>query len=96
MMGRLLYMIPFFGMATASYFIWTADIRSAVIIAGLALTQSLICFVYLILQIIASGTNGTLEVEVELWDALMPVIFLTLSASTFLLITIQLAEAFAL
>tara|TARA_R100000900_G_scaffold29652_1_gene23531 strand:+ start:344 stop:634 length:291 start_codon:yes stop_codon:yes gene_type:complete len=96
MIGRLLYMIPFFGMVTASYFIWTADIRSAVILAGLALTQSLICFVYLMLQIIASGTNGTLEVEVELRDALIPVIFLTLSASTFLLITTQLAEAFAL
>jgi len=96
MMGRLLYMIPFFGMVTAFYFVWTADIRAAVIMAGLALTQSLICFIYLILQIINSGTNGTLEVEVELWDALMPVIFLTLSASTFLLITTQIAEAFAL
>jgi len=44
----------------------------------------------------ANGMNGTLEVEVELWDALMPVIFLMLSSITFLLITTQLAEAFAL
>ena len=96
MMGRLLYMIPFFGMLISSYFIWTADIRAAVIMAGLSLTQSLICFLYLVLQIMANGTNGTLEVEVELWDALMPVIFLMLSSTTFLLITTQLAEAFAL
>jgi len=96
MMGRLLYMIPFFGMGIGAYFMWTADVRAAVILAGLALTQSLICFIYLVLQITANGINGTLEVEVELWDALMPVIFLTLSASTFLLITTQIAEAFAL
>ena len=60
-------------------------IRAAVILAGLALTQSLICFLYLILQIMANGTNGTLGVEVELWDALMPVIFLMLSSIIFLL-----------
>ena len=96
MLGRLLYMIPFFGMGIGAYFMWTADIRAAVILAGLALTQSLICFIYLVLQIMTNGMNGTLEVEVELWDALMPVIFLMLSSVTFLLITTQLAEAFAL
>tara|TARA_R100000008_G_scaffold52748_1_gene31945 strand:+ start:1906 stop:2175 length:270 start_codon:yes stop_codon:yes gene_type:complete len=89
-------MIPFFGMIIGSYFMWTADIRAALIMAGLALTQSLICFFYLVLQIMANGTNGTLEVEVELWDALMPVIFLMLSSITFLLITTQLAETFVL
>ena len=96
MLGRLLYMIPFFGMGIGAYFMWTADVRAAVILAGLALTQSLICFIYLVLQMMANGMNGTLEVEVELWDALMPVIFLMLSSTTFLLITTQLAEAFAL
>ncbi len=96
MISRLLYMIPFFGMIIGSYFMWTADIRAALIMAGLALTQSLICFFYLVLQIMANGTNGTLEVEVELWDALMPVIFLMLSSITFLLITTQLAETFVL
>lgn len=96
MIGRLLYMIPFFGMVIGAYFMWTADIRAAVLLSGLALTQSLICFLYLVIQIMANGTNGTLEVEVELGDALMPVIFLMLSAITFLLITYQIAEAFAL
>jgi len=96
MLGRLLYMIPFFGMGIGAYFMWTADVRAAVILAGLALTQSLICFIYLVLQMMANGMNGTLEVEVELWDALMPVIFLMLSSTIFLLITTQLAEAFAL
>ena len=96
MIGRLLYMIHFFGMVTGAYFMWTADIRAAVLLSGLALTQSLICFLYLVLQIMANGTNGTLEVEVELGDALMPIIFLMLSAITFLLITYQIAEAFAL
>ena len=62
MLSRLLYMIPFFGMVIGSFFIWTADIRAALIMAGLALTQSLICFLYLILQIMANGTYGTLEV----------------------------------
>jgi len=96
MIGRLLYMIPFFGMFIGAYFMWTPDIRAAILLAGLALTQSIICFLYLIVQIMANGTNGTLEVEVELGDALMPVIFLMLSSITFLLITTQLAEAFAL
>ena len=49
-MGRLLYMIPFFGMFIGAYFMWTADIKAAIIIAGLGLTQSLICFIYLIIQ----------------------------------------------
>ena len=96
MLSRLLYMIPFFGMVIGSFFIWTADIRAALIMAGLALTQSLICFLYHILQIMANGTNGTLEVEVELWDALMPVILLMLSSIIFLLLTSQLTQAFSL
>ena len=94
MLSRLLYMIPFFGMVIGSYFIWTADIRAAIIMAGLALTQSLICFTYLILQIANNGTEGTLEVEVQLWDALMPIIFLMLSSTIFLLLTTQFAETF--
>ena len=96
MLSRLLYMIPFIGMVVGSYFIWSADIKVAILMAGLALTQSLICFAYLVFQIMLNGTEGTLEVEVQLWDALMPVIFLMLSSVTFLLITTQLAEAFAL
>ena len=96
MISRLLYMIPFFGMVIGAYFMWTADIRAALIMAGLALTQSLICFFYLVLQIMANGTNGTLVVEVELWDALMPVIFLMLSSIIYFLITLQITEAFAL
>ena len=62
--------------------------------AGLALTQSLICFAYLVFQIMLNGTEGTLEVEVQLWDALMPVIFLMLSSTIFLLLTTQFAETF--
>ena len=94
MLSRLLYMIPFFGMVIGSYFIWTADIRAAIIMAGVALTQRLICFAYLILQIVNNGTDGTLEVEVQLWDALMPIIFLMLSSTIFLLLTTQFAETF--
>ena len=87
-------MIPFFGMVIGSYFIWTADIRAAIIMAGLALTQSLICFTYIILQIANNGKEGTLEVEVQLWDALMPIIFIMLSSTIFLLLTTQFAETF--
>ena len=94
MIGRLLYMIPFFGMVIGAYFMWSADIRGALLLAGLALTQSIICLLYVILNIISNGTDGVLELEVQLWDALMPVIFLMLSSSTFLLITLQIIKDF--
>ena len=89
MLSRLLYMIPFFGMIIGAYFMWSADIRAVLIMSGLALTQSLICFSFLVSQIAVNGTDGTLEVEVELWDALMPVVFLMLSSIIFLLLTLQ-------
>ena len=94
MIGRLLYMIPFFGMVIGAYFMWSADIRGALLLAGLALTQSTVCLLYVILNIISNGTDGVLELEVQLWDALMPVIFLMLSSSTFLLITLQIIKDF--
>ena len=94
MLGRLLYMIPFFGMAAGVYFIWTADIRGALLLAGLALTQSLICLLYVVLNIIVHGHDGILEVEVQLRDALMPAIFLILSSSSFLILTLQIAKDF--
>jgi hypothetical protein len=87
-------MIPFFGMVIGAYFMWSADIRGALLLAGLALTQSIICLLYVILNIISNGTDGVLELEVQLWDALMPVIFLMLSSSTFLLITLQIIKDF--
>jgi len=94
MLGRLLYMIPFFGMVVGIYFIWTADIRGALLLSGLALTQSLICLLYVVLNIIAHGHDGVLEVEVELKDALMPAIFLILSSSIFLILTLQITKDF--
>ena len=94
MISRLLYMIPFFGMVIGAYFMWSADIRGALLLAGLALTQSTVCLLYVILNIISNGTDGVLELEVQLWDALMPVIFLILSSSTFLLITLQILKDF--
>jgi len=96
MLGRLLYMLPFFGMATAIYFIWTADIRAAVLLGGLALTQALICLLYLVVQIIYNGVEGVLEVEVNLSDALVPITFLCLSSSIFLLLSQQIAQEFYL
>tara|TARA_R100000482_G_C5034265_1_gene105467 strand:- start:61 stop:330 length:270 start_codon:yes stop_codon:yes gene_type:complete len=87
-------MIPFFGMVAGVYFIWTADIRGALLLAGLALTQSLICLLYVVLNIIAHGHDGILEVEVQLRDALMPAIFLILSSSSFLILTLQIAKDF--
>ncbi len=89
MLSRLLYMIPFIGMIIAGYFLWTADIRGALLLAGLSLTQSIICLGYILAQISVVGTRGTLEVEVELWDALMPVIFLLLSATSYLLVVTE-------
>ena len=94
MISRLLYMIPFFGMVIGAYFMWSADIRGALLLAGLALTQSTVCLLYVILNIISNGTDGVLELEVQLWDALMPIIFLMLSSTIFLLLTTQFAETF--
>ena len=89
MISRLLYMIPFFGMVIGAYFMWSADIRGALLLAGLSLTQSIICLGYILAQISVVGTRGTLEVEVELWDALMPVIFLLLSATSYVLVVTE-------
>ena len=86
MIGNLLYMIPFFGMFVGTYFIYTEDMAAGYIMSVLALTQSLICLAYILKQILLAGTDGRLEMEVQLWDALMPVIFLVLSAISFLLI----------
>jgi len=43
-----------------------------------------------------NSVTTSLEVEVKLWDALMPVIFLMLSSTIFLLLTYQIAQAFIL
>jgi len=91
MIARLLYMIPFFGMVTGAYFIFSMNMAAAYLVAGFSLTQGIICFLYLILNISEAGIDGTLEVEVQLWDALMPVIFLMVSAtSSLVLITYTL------
>jgi len=92
MVSRLLYMIPFFGIVTAIFFILTADIRGAVILAGLGLLQSLIVFGYTISMMLSHGVDADLELEVKLWDAVVPVIFLTLASSAALLIAIQFSE----
>ena len=85
-------MIPFFGIITAGYFIFTADIRGAVLLAGLGIGQSLIILGYTISTMLSHGVDADLELEVKLWDAIVPVIFLTLASSVALLIAIQFAE----
>ena len=92
MVSRLLYMIPFFGIVTAIFFILTADIRGAVLLAGLGIGQSLIILGYTISMMLSHGVDADLELEVKLWDAIVPVIFLTLASSVALLIAIQFAE----
>tara|TARA_R110001583_G_C5356715_1_gene381128 strand:+ start:125 stop:391 length:267 start_codon:yes stop_codon:yes gene_type:complete len=85
-------MIPFFGIVTAIFFILTADIRGAVLLAGLGIGQSLIILGYTISMMLSHGVDADLELEVKLWDAIVPVVFLTLSSSVALLIAIQFAE----
>jgi len=85
-------MIPFFGIVTAIFFILTADIRGAVLLAGLGIGQSLIILGYTISMMLSHGVDADLELEVKLWDAIVPVIFLTLASSVALLIAIQFAE----
>ena len=85
-------MIPFFGIVTAIFFILTADIRGAVILAGLGVGQSLIILGYTISMMLSHGVDADLELEVKLWDAVVPVIFLTLASAISLLIAIQFSE----
>ena len=87
-MSRLLYMIPFIGIFIGIYFLITLDMAYALLIAGLALTQSILCLVYLIWNILLAGIDGILEVEVKLWDALFPVVFLLISTTSFLYATL--------
>ena len=60
----------------------------ALLISGLALTQSILCLVYLIWNILLTDIDGVLEVEVKLWDALFPVVFLLICATSFLYATL--------
>ncbi len=92
MIARLLYMIPFFGIITAGYFIFTADIRGAVLLAGLGIGQSLIILGYTVSMMLSHGVDADLELEVKLWDAIVPVVFLTLTSAIALLIAIQFSE----
>tara|TARA_R100001510_G_scaffold7880_1_gene6115 strand:- start:237 stop:542 length:306 start_codon:yes stop_codon:yes gene_type:complete len=84
-LGKLLYMIPFIGMFIGSYYIYSMDIAAIYILAGLSLTQGVICCFYLLMQMFIAGIDGILELEVQLWDALMPVIFLMLSGTSYFL-----------
>ena len=87
-MSRLLYMIPFIGIFIGVYFLITFNMAHALLIAGLALTQSILCLVYLIWNILLTGIDGVLEVEVKLWDVLFPVVFLLICATSFLYATL--------
>jgi len=39
-----------------------------------------------------AGIDGTLEVEVQLWDALMPIVFLLISFTSFLYLTLNILQ----
>jgi len=87
-MGKLLYMIPFIGIPIGIYFLITFNMAHALLIAGLSLTQIILCLTYLIWNILLAGIDGILEVEVKLWDALFPVVFLLISTTSFLYATL--------
>ena len=81
-------MIPFIGIPIGLYFLITLNISYAVLIAGLALTQIIFCLVYIIWNIFLAGVDGVLEVQVKLWDAFFPVVFLLICAVSFLYSTL--------
>tara|TARA_R100000963_G_scaffold32914_1_gene24900 strand:+ start:388 stop:651 length:264 start_codon:yes stop_codon:yes gene_type:complete len=81
-------MIPFIGIPIGIYFLITFNMAHALLISGLALTQSILCLVYLIWNILLTDIDGVLEVEVKLWDALFPVVFLLICATSFLYATL--------
>tara|TARA_R100001369_G_scaffold13811_1_gene28167 strand:+ start:976 stop:1269 length:294 start_codon:yes stop_codon:yes gene_type:complete len=87
-MSRLLYMIPFIGIPIGLYFLITFNMAYAILIAGLALTQIIFCLVYIIWNIFLAGVDGVLEVQVKLWDAFFPVVFLLICAVSFLYSTL--------
>ena len=87
-MSRLLYMIPFIGIPIGLYFLITFNMAYAILIAGLALTQIIFCLVYIIWNIFLAGIDGVLEVQVKLWDAFFPVVFLLICAVSFLYSTL--------
>ena len=87
-MGKLLYMIPFIGIPIGIYFLITFNMAHALLIAGLSLTQIILCLAYLIWNILLAGIDGLLELEVKLWDALFPVVFILICAISFLYTTL--------
>jgi len=92
MISRLLYMIPFIGMSVGCYFLFSNDIAVASVLALLGILQASICLGFLFLQMLLAGIDGTLEVEVQLWDALMPVVFLLISFTSFLYLTLNILQ----
>jgi len=81
-------MIPFIGIPIGLYFLITFNMAYAILIAGLALTQIIFCLVYIIWNIFLAGVDGVLEVQVKLWDAFFPVVFLLICAVSFLYSTL--------
>jgi len=81
-------MIPFIGIPIGLYFLITFNMAYAILIAGLALTQIIFCLVYIIWNIFLAGIDGVLEVQVKLWDAFFPVVFLLICAVSFLYSTL--------
>jgi|TARA_R110000796_G_scaffold126253_1_gene240996 hypothetical protein len=82
-------MIPYIGIFIGFYYVVTSNIAAASVLALLGIVQSIICLGFVILQILYNGTRGTLEVTVELWDALIPTIFFMLSFTSFLYLTLD-------
>jgi hypothetical protein len=81
-------MLPFIGIPIGIYFLITFNMAHALLIAGLSLTQIILCLAYLIWNILLTGIDGVLEVEVKLWDVLFPVVFLLICATSFLYVTL--------
>lgn len=83
-MGRALHMIPFLGLALGMYFFLSLDSTVAGAVALLALVQSALYVLYILVQIFYHGWDGLLEVHIELRTALIPLLFFLVCSASFL------------
>jgi hypothetical protein len=82
--GRVLHMLPFFGLALGMYFFLSLDMSVAGAVALVALVQSALYVLYILVQIFYHGWDGLLEAHMELRSVLIPLLFFLMCSISFL------------
>ena len=84
MIGRFMYMLPFIGIIVSLYSMYTNDLAILGVLSMLTIVYIAVCLFFLSMQIMYNGIDGILETEVQLGDAIIPIIFLLLNSVCFL------------